>query len=179
MRSASLALLLSTLLLAACGNPSRQELLTPYDPPGGEYRVYYLAPPWELQEADGTYLRLEIPATSVRLGRLDAGTVPPRFLCEVDVSTGTAANRARRDERDARTSGAEVVRGSTAVTTRDGTTGVDLVVARLAMDRTRFSRTVYLDRSGGGVVRMYFEANDNLQNPEVDAMIADVQVDPE
>ncbi len=150
-----------------------------HDAPGGQYRILYQAPPWELIETDGTYLRLEVEANATRFGDLDAGVVPPKFLFEADVGDGDAATRIRRDERSARREGAEIARPATEVTTREGATGLDFVSSRLTADGTRFARVAYLDRDGGGVVRLYFEANDDLDQPQVDAMIADVLVDPE
>jgi hypothetical protein len=53
-----------------------------------------------------------------------------------------------------------------------------LVTSRPPSAGGRFSRDVFLDRSGG-IVRAHFEANNDLRDPEVDAMIADLTVDPE
>jgi hypothetical protein len=167
------------LLLVACGNPSREDLLTPHESPGGEYRVFFLEPPWQVMENDGAFLRLEIEANATRFGDLDAGTVPPKYLCEVDVTGGSAARRIRDAERDARSAGDEIVRAATDVATRSGASGQDLVISRTTSDGTRFARVVYLDREDGGVVSVYFEANHDLRNAELDAMIGDVVVDPE
>jgi hypothetical protein len=66
----------------------------------------------------------------------------------------------------------------TEIATTSGASGFDLVTSRPPSAGGRFSRDVFLDRSGG-IVRAHFEANNDLRDPEVDAMIADLTVDPE
>jgi hypothetical protein len=173
-------LVLGTWLLAisACGNPTHEELLVSHIAPGGEYRVLYLDPPWKLTSTEGPYFRLEIAATSVRFGDVDASLVPPKFLFEASIAGGTARVAAESAERAARARGDEVLRPVTDIATASGAAGFDVVTTRLTSDGSRFSRDVYLDRSVG-VVRIYIEANNDLRDPEVDVMIADVTVDPE
>jgi hypothetical protein len=168
----------SLLLVTACGNPTHEELLVSHVAPGGEYRVLYLDPPWKLANTDGSYLRLEIAATSARFGDPDASTVPPKFLFEASVAGGTASAAAQSAERAARMRGDEVLRPMTEIATISGASGFDLVTSRPPSAGGRFSRDVFLDRSGG-IVRAHFEANNDLRDPEVDAMIADLTVDPE
>jgi len=171
-------LLVLVAVLAACGNPSHAELLRAHEAPDGEYRILYLDPPWSIMETDGAYVRLEVEANGVRFGDIDADVIPPKYLLEVSAPSGDAEDQIRRDERRARSDGDEIIRPATEAVTTSGAMGWDLNTSRLTSDGSRFSRVIYLDRTSG-VVRLSFGANSDLRHPEVDAMIADVLVDPE
>lgn len=166
------------LLVGACGNPERAEFFAAYEAPGGEYRIWYLDPPWSRISALDDELRLEIEANGTRFGGVPVGLVPPKYALEVSASAGSASSRARVDESASVAMGHEVLVSATEFTTHAGATGWEVVTIHLTTDGSRFERFVYVDRSAG-VVRLHFDSSADLRDPEVDAMIADLEVDPE
>jgi hypothetical protein len=179
-RALVVSLLGLALTLASCGPDASDPFsrLTVYDEPGGAYRVRYLKPPWELASSEGTSLTLRIISTTEAYTGIAETGVPDKYVLDVTVMGGGAAAHARADATAATRRGEEIIEPVREVTTRSGDTGFELVT-RAEMPEVRSHRFVYLDRTGGGVVRLHFEANPQLNRPEVDEMVRAVDVDPE
>lgn len=162
----------------ACGNPDRTELLSFYEAPAGQYRLWYQDPPWTVVLAVDDQLRLEIEANGTRFGDVPVGAVPPKYLLEVSTTPGSAESQARAREAAALAAGHDVLVPSRELTTSEGATGWEVVTNHTATDGSRFERFVYVERSGG-VVHLHFDSSADLRDPQVDAMIDDLEVDVE
>lgn len=155
-------------LLLACGTNAADLYagLEMYEPRSAAYRVRYLSPPWEVvSRGMGDALTLEVEGAREGL--------PPKYRLSVDPIGGTPMARARAVERT--TAADDIVTGPRDVTTDDGNEGVET----LFFDNSegRYERHVFLARPGG-VLRLVFVGNPNLDNDEVEAMIAAVEVGP-
>ena len=155
-------------LLVACGTNAADLYagLDVYEPRSGAYRVRYLSPPWELTSRGmGDDVVLEVEGAI-------AG-VPPKYRLSVDLIGGEPMARARAVARSAAAD--DEVTGPRDVTTDAGNEGVETLI--FDNSEGRYERHVFLTRPGG-VVRMVFVANPDLENDEVEAMIAAVEVGP-
>lgn len=171
---------LSLVAMSACGPPgdARFARLEVYDSPGGEYRVRFLAPPWQLIETDGSTARFEVESNASAVAGVPSGVVPPKYVLAVTVEPGRARARAEAALAQARARGHEVLVPVRAIDAEDGPErGFELVTRDDASPFRRF-RTAFLGREGGGVVQLAFEGNPELDTPELDAMIAAVELSP-
>jgi hypothetical protein len=174
MTTRLVAVLVAWLVLTACGNPEPYDFYATYDAPDGELRLRYLSPPWELALADGPNVRLEIDNNVP--GEGDAGSpLPPKYVLEVSLGAGATLAAAQDAERRARRRGEEITIGVREVETNAGDGGHELFTTDLG-DRTRFYRTVFIARRGGHV-RLAFASSPPLDEPEIDAMVAALEVD--
>jgi hypothetical protein len=162
----------------ACGNPDRTELLAVYEAPGGEYRLWYQDPPWTLVLVVDDQIRLEIEANGTRFGGVPVGAVPPKYVLEVATARGSAESQARLQEGAALAAGHDVLVPNREFTTFEGATGWEVITNHTATDGSRFERFVYVERSAG-VVHLHFDSSADLRDPQVDVMIADLEVDVE
>lgn len=182
-----LLLVAGILVGSACG-PSGEEPRAgwkTYEPAGGEYRVRYLSPPWRVDSpTSGTTLTLRVPSNAEHFVPDAALIIPPKYLLTVDTEPGTARDRIDAIDGtpdDGMTADGEtVVAGPRRVRTDAGDEGWELLTTFMVDDvLTRRRRVVFLDRPEGGVVSLMFEANPDLDEPQVDVMVAGVEVDPE
>ncbi len=147
--------------------------LTPIEPVNHAYRLWVLAPPWrETDTPSGPgEVRLEVPSNAERFGGAE-GT-RPKYALVADLTSGVpralarrVADRAAPDDR---------VVGPRPFATDMAVEGWETLV----FDTTegRYRRHTFLS-AGGPVVRLALEANVDLDDPEVDAMIATLEVGP-
>ena len=162
-------------MLAACGQPERDELWRVYDAPGGDYRLRYLEPPWELVDSEVTRARFIVQNNASALGGRDS-SLSAKYELTVDVEAGAPRARAMADERGASGRRETVVVGTRAVRTESGDEGFE-VITRAETGELLYRRFIYLSHPRG-VVRLLFEAVPNLDGPEVKAMVAAVDVLP-
>lgn len=156
-----------------------------YEPPGGQYRVRYLSPPWEqVAPTTGTVLTLEIVSNAERFVPEAGLVIPPKYQLTVDV-LGPPSARERignlvGDEDGRTVDGEEIVAGPRPVRTASGDTGWELLTVFTVLDieQLRHRRLVYFDRSGGGVISFDLVANPELDEPHVDQLVEGVAVDP-
>jgi len=181
---------LVTLALSSCGPAAdgTHAGLSSYEPPGGQYRLHYRKPPWKLVEPadeempEGDTAVLVIRSNAEKYGDDGGATgAPHKYELTIDTRGGSARNLAQRAARMARRrSGERVLVEPRPIEADDGTTrGWETLTVRdapLPSLRHRFS---YLTRAGGGVVRVRITAVPDLDEPEIDEMIALVEVDPE
>lgn len=171
----------------ACG-PSGEEPRAgwkTYETEGGEYRIRYLSPPWRIESPTaGTTLTLKVRSNAEHFVPDAALIIPPKYLLTVDTAAGSAQDRIEALDGtpdDGMTADGEpIVAGPRRVTTEAGDEGWELLTTFMVDDAlTRRRRVVFLDRPEGGVVSLEFEANPDLDEPQVDAMVTGVEVDPE
>ena len=159
--------------LCACGPAASAHYagMSEYKPSNGLYTLRYLAPPWELKTFSGYSATLQIER--VLLGIVDAD-VPGKYELAVSLvpaSTGaTAAMLAMKDAAEATSRGESLVVAPRPITTDSGDPGVDVVTKSTDPNFPRSLRYVSFD-SPKGVIRLVFQADPDLANPEVDAMI--------
>ena len=179
MLRATCALFVTTIVLAGCGEDgdARYAGWTVYDAPGGEYRVRFLDPPWFIVSAEGAVLELEIESNAEHFR--PGSSAPPKYEFRATIGAGSAESSIAAEQAAAIGRGEGILAGPRAVTTEAGDRGRELLTEQLSGDRTRYLRYVYLDRSRGGVVSLWFEGNPDLDEAEIDVMIASVEVDPE
>ena len=156
------------MLASACGTNAADLYagLEVYEPRSGAYRVRYLAPPWEvIGRGMGDALRLEVEGAREGL--------PPKYQLDVDLIGGAPMARALAVARS--TAPDDIVTGPRDVITDFDDEGVET----LFFDNSegRHERHVFLERPGG-VLRLVFVANPDLDSDEVEAMIAAVEVGP-
>lgn len=171
------ALLLLSVVGSACGNPGPYAEWKTFVAPGGEYRIRYLDPPWDLAEADDTRLHLRIPNNTESFAGIDS-TVAPKYDLVCDV-VGRAPLRNAQQARDAaRRRGEEVVEPVRELVTRSGAEGFELITRQTSGERL-YRRYAFVGRPGGGSVSLLFEAVPALDEGEVTEMIRSVDPDPE
>lgn len=154
--------------LMACGTNAADLYagLDVYEPRSSAYRVRYLAPPWEVTSRGmGDTVMLEVE------GAVEG--VPPKYQLTVDLVGRTPENRANAVARSADRE--DTVTGPRPVTTDSGDEGFETLI--FDNSEGRYQRHVFLERDGGSV-RLFFLANPNLDNDEVEAMIASAEVGP-
>lgn len=154
--------------LMACGTNAADLYagLEVYEPRSSAYRVRYLAPPWEVvSRGMGDALMLEVEGA--------IASAPPKYRLTVALIGGAPMARAQAVARAAAAD--DIVTGPRDITTDSGVEGVET----LFFDNSegRYERHVFLERPGG-VLRLVFVANPDLDNDEVEAMIAAVEVGP-
>jgi hypothetical protein len=168
----------ATALLAAvcaCGSPGDEPRAgwTSYTSVAGAYRIPYQAPPWRLSRAGATSVELRVPSNAERIEPDAAVIIDPKYRLLADVTGGDAASLADREAADVRARGDLLLAGPRPVTTEPGASGFEV----LSVDALiRYHRVVFLDRPAGGTVSLRFDANPNLDEPQVDAMVAGVEV---
>jgi len=147
-----------------------------WDSPGKEYRIRYLEPPWRLLMSETTTATFQIDPS---FARVDAG-VPAKYLLVTTVEPGTARARADEDVAMAGPRREMVIVPPRAVTTDSGDTGFEVLTHTMVVpEYPRNLRYVTLDSTrGGNVVRLVFQANPSVDDPEVDAMIRAADVAP-
>lgn len=164
------------LLSLGCGVPADRAHagLTAFEPASGAYRLWVLAPPW--READARpgpdEVRLEIASNAERFG--GPGGAPPKYALAVDMTSGDPRALAQRVA-DRAPADARVV-GPRPFATDLGVEGWETIVFDNA--EGRFHRETFLPAAGRRVVQVTVEANVDLDDPEVDAMIASLEVGP-
>jgi len=161
------------LVLCACGQPGpydRQQILLS---PDGSYRVRYLAPPWEIVDAEGPPVILRIRSNAARFAGID-GAVTPRYELQLTVEGGDPMALARRDERQATSRGEEVTVPLREVETTSGDLGWEVVTHETA-DLFRYKRYTYL-RHPRGALRLFFDGALDLAEREVDVMVGGVEI---
>lgn len=161
--------------LAACAAgcaPSGDDplsTLSVYEPESGEYRLRYLAPPWELVRGDGTSALVRIPSNSMIFAD-DAGFT--KYELAVTVEPGTVASRITAERGAAQARGEVIVEGPREVTGDAGRAlGQELLTRGSVGPFTRNARYVFFQLDPARVVRLAFEATPSLDTPEVDAML--------
>jgi hypothetical protein len=161
--------------LCACGSPGDEPRAgwTFYTSVAGAYRIPYQAPPWRLARAGATSVELRVPSNAERI-EPDAGLiVDPKYRLLADVTGGAAATLADREAADVRARGELLLAGPRPVTTDAGASGFEV----LSVDALiRYHRVVFLDRPWDDALSLRFDANPNLDEPQVDAMVAGVEV---
>ncbi len=147
--------------------------LTAFEASDGSYRVHYLAPPWEVDEARTrrTEVHLFIESNSERFGA--GSTAPPKYELDVDVFSGEPRSRAARVA--SRAPREDEVVGPREVFTDEGVAGWETLVWDVS--ERRFERHVFFEL-GRRTLRMVFHANPDLDDPEIDDMIANVEMGP-
>ncbi|MFW6050584.1 MAG: hypothetical protein ACODAU_05390 [Myxococcota bacterium] len=151
-----------------------------YAPPNGEYRVHYLSPPWRQDTpTSGTTLTLKVESNAERFVPDAALVVPPKYLLTVRVEEGAARARIDAERADREAAGETILAGPRSVTTAGGDAGWELFGEYVLEGIPRYRRIVFLDRPGGGVVSLRFEANPELDEPQIDQMVEGVEVEPE
>jgi hypothetical protein len=177
MRLSSAPLVALALLLGACapsGDDPRNRRIA-VSPPGGEFTVYALAPPWEVVEvADG---RVQLFIESSRQAILDAG--PSKFDLFATVVRGDLTARIQTEETQLRNGGNVIDVGPRAVATDQGLEGLE-VLATTPERLQRRIRVVLLAFGAGDdrLLRLEFVAVPALDTLEVEAMIRQVEVAP-
>ncbi|MEM6962653.1 MAG: hypothetical protein AAF550_13075 [Myxococcota bacterium] len=140
----------------------------------GAYILRYLAPPWSLVSSDDGRTLLQIDADGERFSP-DSGFTP-KYTCQAEVISGNALNRATQAERTAAAEESILV-PQRPIVTDGGNEGTEFLSFR-DLDM-RFLRRAYFDSERGGVVRVVFEANPDLDEREVTKMLQALSVDPE
>lgn len=164
-------------LTTGCGQPTHEEVLAVYDAPAGDYRVRYLEPPWHFADATGTTSRFRIEANAVVHGGLVDAGIAPKYQLTVSVEGRAPGEAVRREQRAAESRGADVVTPAREIETALGEVGWELATRENDVDM-RYGRVVFLAHSAGSV-RLGFESSVDLETPEIDVMIDDVDVEPE
>lgn len=147
-----------------------------YESPAGGYRLRYQDPPWKIHAAAASSVELRVPSNAERAVPDAALIRDPKYELRVDVEEGNAQARMDEEVHAASAEGHTVVAGPRPVRTETGDVGVELLTVDA---EARRHRRVFLDRSLGGVVALRFEANPDLDEPQVDAMVTGVEVAPE
>ena len=142
-----------------------------YEAEEGQFRVYYLSPPWELVVAEAEQVSLRIPSNRMEMLGDDAG--PPKYLLVAAAAAGQPEGLGQEAEAALRADGAMSV-VSRALTTDQGVDGLD-VVATIA---DRWFRSVFLPLSPSRSLRLDFSATPSLDTEEVDGMVRLVEVGP-
>lgn len=177
MTRVALAVLALSLCVSGCGQPDRYAEWKTYVAPGGEYRLRYLDPPWEVSASDGSTGRLVVENNASRFGDLDS-SLAPKFELTVTLVSGGSARLAAAAAASAPARGEEVLVAPTPFTTRSEDVGVELVTRELRGE-LRYRRLLWIDRPGGATVQLQVLSVPEIRDPEVDAMLASVDVDPE
>ena len=172
---------LASLVACAAGcAPSGEDplsTLSVYEPETGEYRLRYLAPPWELVRGEGTRALVRIPSNSMIFAD-DAGIT--KYELAVSVEPGTIAARMAAERSAVQARGEEVVDGPRPITGDAGRAeGQELLTRGSVGPITRNGRYVFFQVDAARVVRLAFEATPSVDTPEVDAMIDAFGVGPE
>lgn len=148
--------------------------LTVYEPPSGEYRLRYLEPPWELVDAEGTDVFLRISSNSMIFGGFDGG--PGKYELHASVVTGTIDSSIAAEMRAAVARGETIMGAPRDIEDGGVVVGRELFSAGMVDIFYLNHRYVFFALSGGRVLRLAFDATPSLDTPEVDAMIAAVEV---
>lgn len=151
--------------------------LSVYEPDGGEYRLRYLSPPWQLVRAEGTTAFVRVLSNSMIYAD-DAGLT--KYELAVTVEPGTVAARIAAERDAAQARGEVIFEGPRAVLGDAGRAeGQELLTRRSAGPLIRNARYVFFPVDAARVVRLGFEATPSLDTAEVDAMIDAFGVGPE
>lgn len=166
--------LLVLAVLAGCGDcgTTRYAGLATWNDAGGEARVRYLTPPWNLRANEMEHVRLEVDTITGP----DSG-VPPKFVFDVTVEAGTAATALAQDRAIAASRGESVVMDGLSARTDSGDAGMRFVGQIPGMYSRYFEHAAF-DAPGGRVVHVQIESNSDPRTAELDAMLADVDVLP-
>ncbi len=144
--------------------------LSVYEPPGGEYRLRYLDPPWELVRAEGTSALVRVRSNAMIYAGPEAG--PPKYDLAVTVEAGSVGARIAAEQTAARLRGETVVDGPRRVAADGGRVeGQEILTLGSFGPLARYGRYAFFPVDDGRVVRLAFEATPMLETPEVDAMI--------
>jgi hypothetical protein len=166
------------LAMAGCG-PSGDDPLSRLDvvsPPGNEYRLRFLSPPWYLVRGDGTTTALRIDSNRNVFGGIEGGA--GKYELVATVEPGTPASRAAEEASQAVLRGEIVQSGPREVTNDDGDAGQEVLTSTV-LPEERHYRYVYFPLDPARVVRLAFSATPNLESAEADAMIAAIEIGPE
>ncbi len=177
VRRAILTLLISSLLGCAPSGEDPLSRLSVYEPPGGEYRLRYLEPPWELVDGDGTSAHVRIASSSMIFGGIDGGA--GKFDLFATVESGTVEANVAAEVRAASARGEELVEGPREVEAEGGVVGREILTRGMADVIQRHGRYAFFAIPDGRVLRLAFDATPPVDTPEVDAMIAALGVGPE
>lgn len=167
-----------SLMVAGCG-PGGGEAATgwtAYDEPGGEYRVYYLEPPWEWVSHEEGVTRLRVAPNGVT--RDGGPTALDKYDLQIRaVSRGPEAAAARTLSAATRQE-LTVLRGPEDFETYEGQVAWDIVY-ELQSDPLRYSRQVWVSRPGGGSWLLDLASTPDPRDPEVDHLLRLFSVSPE
>lgn len=167
------SVLSAAMLICACGPSATGPYagLTEYRPPGEEFLLRYLAPPWQFKgDEDGSVL-LEIPAPHVTELGIDAALLPSKYSFEVELLSGNARGQADVDVATATADMAMVSIAPREIVTDSGDHGWETLAERGGLNPRNFRR-VSFDRSGGVVVHIVVQSSAVLSTIEMDRMIA-------
>lgn len=180
---ACIGLALSALALGAlaqgCGEDGRAPYagLTRFESASRLFRVYYLAPPWTVESAEGDALRLRIDYV---VGT-DAGR-PPKYVFAATVAPGASTEAyVRARVRDATARGDTMEGAVEAFTTRSGDRGHWATTREPVTSRWTRHVAIALGAGAPGegrVLAVQVETNVDPRVPELDAMIRDVDARP-
>lgn len=177
MIRAAMTVVVLCLFGVGCGQPERYAEWKTFVAPGGEYRLRYLDPPWEVTASDGPTGRLVVENNASRFADLDS-SLAPKFELTITLVSGGSARLAAAAAASAPARGEEVLVAPTPFTTRSEDSGVELVTRELGGE-LRYRRLLWIDRPGGATVQLQVVSIPEIRDPEVDAMLASVDVDPE
>jgi hypothetical protein len=159
------------LALGACASDGCDRYyagLEVYVPPGNAYRLRFPSPPWSIASNTGESVELRIDRDIVVAGD---GEVPAKYLLAIDLLPSTnAAREITRLTEAAMAANDEIVLPRRDVVTETGDEGVEVFTRETSDERRLNHRYVAFD-SAAGCVRMSWEADVSLDNPEVDALI--------
>lgn len=166
-----------SVFLWACGNPGPYAEWKTLEAPGGEYRLRYLEPPWEVIESEGTRVRLRVKNNAESFGDMDS-TIASKYALVVDVVPRGPLRSAESARDAARRRGEEIVEPVRGLTTRSGAEGFEVITRQTSGERL-FHRYSFVGRPGGGSVSLSYEAVPSLDEREVHEMVRSVDPDPE
>lgn len=149
-----------------------------YEPVGAQYRVQYLNPPWRREASTDTSVTLKVPNNAERFAPDAAMLIPAKYSLVVDVGGSTAKARIEHAEQQLTSSGDTIVVPPRQVTTDYGDAGWELLSDYVGIVGPEHRRIVFLDRAGGGTVSLRFDATPELDDAQIDVMVAGVEVDP-
>jgi hypothetical protein len=166
--------LLLFIALAGCGQCGTERFagLAQWDDDAGEVRVRYLTPPWNLRGDQPEHLRIEVDTITGP----DSG-VPPKFLFDVTLEAGSATTALASDRAIAAARGESLVADGIALTTISGDHGTAWV-GEIPGLYGRFYEHAAFDAPGARVVHVQIESNSDPRTPELDHMLADIDVLP-
>lgn len=169
-------LLLACVAITGCGNPGPYANWKRYESPGGEYRLRYLDPPWEVIESEGTRVRMRVKNNAESFGGIDS-SVASKYDLVVDVVARDPMRGAEGARATARGLGEEILEPVRPLTTRSGAQGFE-VITRQTTGEHLYHRYSFVGRPGGGSVSLSFQAVPTLDEAEVDEMVRSVDPDP-
>jgi len=147
-----------------------------FDEPSGEYRVFYLEPPWEFVAHEDGVTRLRV-APNGRV--MDGGPrADDKYGLEIRQAGRDAQDMANRAIGEAEAQGREILEEPRELQTRQGHIGWE-IVTRANVAPVRYQRRVWIERIGGGSWSLDFAATPDPRGLEMDHMIELFMLEPE